>query len=92
MNQTRNEGDLGKKGQHVGGGELYSGLGYIESRTKKPRIADTLDVGYGRKSRVKDNQRGFEPEQLEICSCHSQRQEKYLEQHVCVGGRSVVGL
>lgn len=26
MNQARNEGDLGKKGQHVRGGGLYSGL------------------------------------------------------------------
>ena len=29
MNQARNEGDLGKEGQSVGGGVLYSGLGYI---------------------------------------------------------------
>lgn len=58
----------------------------------EPRIADTLDVGYGRKSRVKDNQRGFEPEQFKICSSPSQRREKYLEQHVCVGGRSLAGL
>lgn len=89
MNQDRNDGDLEKAGTTV---DVESCAQVLDILKVEPRLADRLDVGYRRKSRVKDNQKGFDPEQLEVCSCQLWRWEKYLEGHICVGGRTVVGL